>query len=93
MKKQEQIKKIMQEMLSHKLDTYTRQDIDDIVLIALNVRDQRTYDRWFHFLWKMQYLIQPEPEIYTLNYGKICVEFEMKKPEEIDPAQRRLNSE
>jgi len=91
MDKREQIKKIVQKLLNqNKLSGFSRADIDKATLQALLVLDQRSFDRWFNFLWKLEYLTQPEPEKYSLNVERI-VELEVKLPEAINPAQRRLS--
>lgn len=92
MKKREQLRKIVQQLLDLGRFRYTRQDLDDAVLRGLMVTDQRTFDRWFNLLWKLEFLLQPERGVYVLNVERV-VQLEVNLPCEVDPAQRRLNSE
>lgn len=78
-------------MLETKRVKYTRSDIEKALMEALGVHDKRSMNSWFEFMWKTQFLTQPEKDVYSLNWTKV-VELELPIPEEVDPRQRRLVS-
>lgn len=83
------MREILEKMLDMKLPCYTRSDIEKAIMSTRMVVDQRTLNNWFQFLWKLEYLTQPEPSVYTLNWTKVA-ELELPVPLEFDPKQRRL---
>ena len=89
MNRKEQTKEIIQKLLdTKKLGYFTKSDIEKAIMFCRGL-DPRTIQNWFNFLWKFEYILQPEPNIYHLNIVKIG-ELEVKIPPQIDTKQTRL---
>ena len=71
-------------MKQGRTENFTKNDVDKAVLRALWLNDQRSFDRWFHFLFSMEFIVQPKPGHYRLT-SKI-LELDVNVEEE----QRRL---
>jgi len=90
MKKDQRIREVIEQLIvSDKFNSFARHDIDKAIIVCRQPLDERTIDNWFNLLWKLEYIIQPKPKVYSLNITKIQ-ELEVKLPQEVDPKQRRL---
>lgn len=45
---------------------YTKRDIEGSIQRSLLVVDERTINRWFLFLWRLEYFEQTTPDYYQL---------------------------
>lgn len=88
MNRTEKIKQIIQQLLNQKLGYYSKRDIEKAILEVCGI-DPRTQVNWFNYIWKLEYITQPEPGIYHLNVTK-CVELEVSIPPQIDTKQMKL---
>lgn len=90
MKKEEKLRDIIERLLvNQKFNNYSKQDIEKAIFNALEPLDQRTVDKWFTLLWKLEYIVQPHYGTFALNISNIQ-KLDVKFPEEIDPKQTRL---
>ena len=90
MKKTNEVKEILSELMKQKkkVGCYSRKDIETAIM-ACRGSDARTIRNWWRYLWRLDYLVQTQPDIYTMNLDKI-VELEMPIPIHVDPKQRKL---
>jgi len=90
MNKKEQAKQIICQLLNmKKVGYFSKDDIEKAIMFCRDIADPRAIQNWFNYLWKFQYFLQPEPNIYHLNIAKIS-ELEVKVPLQIDTKQKRL---
>ncbi len=90
MKKKERITEVIEHLItSGKFNSYTKRDVEKAIIVCRQPLDERTIQNWFNLLWQLEYLIQPECGVYSLNLPKLQ-ELEVKLPEQVNPNQRRL---
>lgn len=91
--KEEAIKEILEKLMnshsrSESFGKYSKEDIEKAIMQVRGV-DPRTIKNWFTILWKLEFVLQPKPQLFQLNFGKIA-SLEIKIPPQIDPLQTRL---
>jgi len=94
MVKKEIIKEILENLINqnNRIGYYTKEQIEKAI-IQCRGADPRTIQSWFNALWKLQYLIQPQPNVFNINIDKIVdLELEHKIPIQIDKKQTKLSS-
>jgi len=65
------LKEILQIILNQKgMGTFTRNDIDKAIMNTRGM-DPRTLENWFNYLWKLEYIRQPDPGVYVLNFCEV----------------------
>jgi len=89
--KLEQIKEVVTNILVDKrlINKYSKKDIEKAIMRSRGF-DKRTVNSWFNALWNLNYLLQPEPNVYSLNFSKL-VELEVPLPIQLDPKQAKLS--
>jgi len=94
MKKEETIKAILEKLINQRnqIGYYSKDDIEKAI-IQVRGADYRTLKTWFTVLWRLEYLLQPQPNIFHLNLAKISeLELSGKLPRQIDTKQRKLGA-
>jgi len=89
--KEEAIREILENLISSNQETlglYSKGQIEKAIIQVRGI-DQRTIKNWFKTLWKLEYLVQPKPTVFQLNYQKIA-SLDVKLPPQIDPLQTKL---
>lgn len=66
MKNDEKIKLILSELRQTGKTLYTKREIDRAIQRSLLVVDERTLDKWFDFLFRLEYLEQSKLGYYSL---------------------------
>ncbi len=88
--KQEEIKEIVTCLVDRKLiNKYSKKDIEKAIMLSRGF-DKRTVNTWFNALWDLDYILQPEPNVYSLNFAKLT-ELEVPLPLQYDPKQAKLS--
>ena len=92
MNRQKCIREILENLINtnRQLGYYTKDDIEKSIIRCRGF-DQRTIDNWFKVLWRLEYLLQPEPGIFHLNLSKVAeLELPVKPSAQVDSRQARL---
>lgn len=85
MRKQEQVKKIIQQLLKYgRVKDYTKNDLNVAITKALWLNDERSFKRWRDLLFNLGFLVQSNFEVYALNFERLA------ELEVIDGEQRKL---
>lgn len=72
-KKQDDIKAIIQYLLDTKnVGCFTRNEVEKAIIKVKMIVDKRAVENWFNLLWKLEYLIQPSPKVFALNFAEIA---------------------
>jgi hypothetical protein len=85
--RREQVTEILKTLLKTKQTSYTQIDIGKAIMECRGL-DPRTIRNWFNYLWKLEYFVQPDKDLYQLNYEKVA-ELELDAVI-LNPEQRRL---
>lgn len=90
MVKRNWIKEILESLIKNgeQIGRYSKREVERAI-IECRGADPRTINNWFGALLKLDYLLQPELGVYTLNLDRIA-SLEVKLPTELDPKQARL---
>lgn len=94
MKNIETVKLILEKLINQKnqLGYYRKADIEKAI-IQVRGADYRTLKTWFNVLWRLEYLLQPEPGIFHINITKLAeLELSEKVPKQLDTKQSRLGA-
>ena len=88
--KENEVKEILSELMNQKkkVGCYSQKDIETAIM-ACRGSDGRTIRNWWRYLWRLDYFIQTQPDIYQMNLEKV-VALEMPIPLHVDPKQRKL---
>jgi hypothetical protein len=88
LKREQQIREIVETLIKQgrRINSYSREEIDKAIITCRGV-DKRTRKTWFNILWSFEYLLQPQPNLYSLNMVKLA-ELDVKPP--LSPKQTQL---
>ena len=87
MNKREQVIEILKVLLKSKQTTYSKEDVEKAIMECRG-GDHRTLRNWFRYLWRMGYFLQPQKDMFQLNFEKV-VELELDEVI-LNPTQKRL---
>ena len=65
--KEEAVKTILRELEKQKKTFYTKNDIQRAISRTLMLVDDRSIQKWFQFLFRLEYIYQKEIDKYILN--------------------------
>lgn len=90
--KKQVIKEILQNLINqnNRIGYYTKEQIEKAIMQCRGA-DPRTIQTWFKALFRLEYLIQPQPNVYNINIDKIVdLEIDNKIPIQVDRKQKSL---
>ena len=68
MKKEEAVKSIMAQLEKQNKSFYSKSDIERAISKTLMLVDERSIQRWFLFLFRLEYIYQKELDKYVTSW-------------------------
>ena len=91
LKRRETIKQILTRLLDRVRinGCYSRSEINDAISDAKGLVDERSWNKWWNYMWKAGLFTQTSPGTYRLELDKL-VALELKCPIHLDKYQSKL---